>query len=226
MDHAVALVQAYLHVNGYFTIAEYPVLQALELGGYKAATDVDLLGLRLPTVGGGAVAKPSSASGDEERLSDAEPEIPDPKLRVPGGSADLLIIEVKEGRAELNPGAKDDAVLTSVLTRFGLCPHTRLARALRELQEKGKTRWSGAASERSAWPAKTTVRMLAFGSIVDPKLVSGFHAIPLSHVTGFLQRYMSHHWEALRHAQIKHEALGFLALLEQVRRSAPPEDQA
>jgi hypothetical protein len=25
MDNAVALVQAYLHVNGYFTVAEYPV---------------------------------------------------------------------------------------------------------------------------------------------------------------------------------------------------------
>lgn len=28
MDTAVALVQAYLHVNGYFTVTEYPVLEA------------------------------------------------------------------------------------------------------------------------------------------------------------------------------------------------------
>ena len=28
MDTSVALVQAYLHVNGYFTVAEYPVLEA------------------------------------------------------------------------------------------------------------------------------------------------------------------------------------------------------
>ena len=26
MDTAVALVQSYLHVNGYFTVVEYPVL--------------------------------------------------------------------------------------------------------------------------------------------------------------------------------------------------------
>lgn len=27
MDTAVALVQAYLHVNGYFTVVEFPVLE-------------------------------------------------------------------------------------------------------------------------------------------------------------------------------------------------------
>ena len=27
MDTAVALVQAYLHINGYFTVAEYPCLR-------------------------------------------------------------------------------------------------------------------------------------------------------------------------------------------------------
>jgi hypothetical protein len=40
MDNAVALVQAYLRVNGYFTVAEYPVLEATRDGGYRAATDV------------------------------------------------------------------------------------------------------------------------------------------------------------------------------------------
>jgi hypothetical protein len=29
MDNAVALVQAYLRVNGYFTVAEYPVVEAM-----------------------------------------------------------------------------------------------------------------------------------------------------------------------------------------------------
>jgi hypothetical protein len=28
MDNAVALVRAHLHVNGYFTVCEYPVLEA------------------------------------------------------------------------------------------------------------------------------------------------------------------------------------------------------
>jgi hypothetical protein len=29
MDNAVALVRAYLHVNGYFTVTEYPVVEAV-----------------------------------------------------------------------------------------------------------------------------------------------------------------------------------------------------
>jgi hypothetical protein len=41
MDSAVALVQSYLHVNGYFTVAEYPVLEALREGTPRRVTDVD-----------------------------------------------------------------------------------------------------------------------------------------------------------------------------------------
>jgi hypothetical protein len=35
MDTAVALVQAYLHVNGYFTVAEYPVLGEVKEGAAR-----------------------------------------------------------------------------------------------------------------------------------------------------------------------------------------------
>ncbi len=39
MDHAVALVQAYLQINGYFTIAEYPVIESTGKHHFKAATN-------------------------------------------------------------------------------------------------------------------------------------------------------------------------------------------
>lgn len=32
MNQGVALVQAYLHVNGYFTVTEYPVMDVLQSG--------------------------------------------------------------------------------------------------------------------------------------------------------------------------------------------------
>ena len=38
MDNAVALVRAYLRVNGYFTVAQYLVVEALRQGGYCVAT--------------------------------------------------------------------------------------------------------------------------------------------------------------------------------------------
>jgi hypothetical protein len=206
MDHAVSLVQAYLHVNGYFTVAEYPVLTSIPGGGYQSATDIDLLALRLCTAGGIASA------GDHRQV---EPFEPDPELAIPRATADLLIVEVKEGRAELNRGARDRAILAAVLSRSGLAPFEGQERSFRELERRGETRWAGDVS----------VRMLAFGSIVDPKIVKGFRAISLPHVTRYLTEYIATNWDALRHAQIRQEAFGLLALLEQVRRVKPPADE-
>ena len=47
MDTAIGLVQAYLRVNGYFTVAEYPVLDATGLAGPRTITDLDILAVRL-----------------------------------------------------------------------------------------------------------------------------------------------------------------------------------
>ena len=206
MDHAVALVEAYLHANGYFTVAEYPVMAALPKGGYASATDVDLLALRLCEAGGVVTARSGRAPEDFT---------PDPVLRVPEGRADFLLVEVKEGRAELNQGARDPEVLSAVLARFGLPSHPDLERSLRELERSGRTRW----------PDGTWVRLLAFGSTVDSD-VRGFHAISLPHVASYLRGYLRENWGVLRHAQVRHAAFGFLALLEQVERAGEGPEAA
>lgn len=41
MDHAVALVETYLRVNGYLTVTEYPVVEAMKHVGFRTATDLD-----------------------------------------------------------------------------------------------------------------------------------------------------------------------------------------
>ena len=63
MDNAVALVQAYLHVNGYFTVAEYPVLESLRHGGYRSITDLDILAFRFA---GAGRPMPSKRKGEIE----------------------------------------------------------------------------------------------------------------------------------------------------------------
>jgi hypothetical protein len=46
MDNAVALVQAYLRINGYFTVAEYPILETHGRNAVQMATDIDILAFR------------------------------------------------------------------------------------------------------------------------------------------------------------------------------------
>jgi hypothetical protein len=79
MDNAVALVRAYLQLNGYFTITEYPIVRKLDSGGFRTLTEIDVAAFRLPW---------------------NEPDYePDPALKVPHGKADMIIGEVKESRA-------------------------------------------------------------------------------------------------------------------------------
>lgn len=214
MDHAVALVQAYLHANGYFTVAEHPVLERLEAGGYQTATDIDLMGLRLPRAGG---VVPASAAG---RPEDAAFD-PDPDLAIPTDRTDLVIAEVKEGKAILNRGGFGPEVLRAVLLRFGASGTDELDRVVARLGDRGEARLGSG----------TSVRIFAFGSVVDPKEVRGFRAVSLARVTSFLESYLEQNWQMLRHAQIRHPALGFLALQEQIRRvrdatTPPPASSA
>lgn len=111
MDHAVALVEAYLQINGYFTVAEYPVIESFGKKHYGVATDLDILAFRFP----GAGRLVPGHGGKEMFASDMA-------LGIDGDTADMLIGEVKEGHAELNRNARNPEVLRTVLARFGCCP--------------------------------------------------------------------------------------------------------
>ena len=196
MDNAVALVQTYLQVNGYFTIAEYPIIAGGRHGGYRAVTDLDILAFRFPR----ATRLVPRADG---RGRGIEQEEPDPVLGVPNDQADMLIGEVKEGRAEMNEAATDPAVLQAALARFGCCPSMDTRRLAETLLRKGET----------VVPAGHRLRMVAFGVSRDDAY-RVYTRIPMGHVVTFLQDYLRRHWEVLRHAQFKDPAFGFLATLE------------
>ena len=123
MDTAVGLVQAYLRVNGYFTVAEYPVLDATGPAGPRTITDLDILAVRLHRAPG--------ASGTVDAPLD-------PALGA-GGGADMIVGEVKEGRPHPNPAMRDPAVLEAAFTRFGCCAPEDAARLVAELLETGRT---------------------------------------------------------------------------------------
>lgn len=194
MDPAVALVRAYLHVNGYFTVTEYPVLEALEAGGYRTMTDLDVLAFRFPGAG--------RRVGDD--LDGFEP---DPELGASPGKADMIIAEVKEGEATLNRAATEPAVLRAALLRFGCCAESEVDGAVGGLRSDGRATLSNG----------HVVRLVAFGqSPSEP--IENVRVITLGHVTRFLRDYLDEYWDALHHADSKDPAIGILMALEKAER--------
>ena len=194
MDNAVAIVEAYLYINGYFTVTEYPVIEAVGKGGYRMVTDLDVLALRFP----GAGRLIPSKTGLEEIFAT------DQKLACSTNHTEMIVAEVKEGRAELNQNAKDPIVLQTMLTRFGCCPASDVDQVVTSLLRTGDT----------ITPAGHRIRLMAFGSIMPEKGKKEYKIILLKHVVRFLQEYLREHWEILRHGQFKHPAFGFLVSLE------------
>lgn len=198
MDHAIALVETYLRVNGFFTVAEYPVVEADRYGGYRTATDLDILALRFPGAG-------RLVTGDHAR----EPAYaPDPQLGCAADCPEMLIGEVKEGRAELNDAARDPAVLEAALTRFGCCEHCRVSDVVKSVLRDG----------RATTHCGHLVRLVAFGALPASSGRPRFSVISPGHIEHFLQDYICEHWEVLRHMQFKDPVFGFLVMQEKGRR--------
>lgn len=204
MDNAVALVQAYLRVNGYFTVAEYPIIEAVREGGYREATDLDILAFRFP--GAGQLVP----GGSHTTRQDSPVCALDPLLAVDHSAADMLIGEVKEGVAELNHAATDPAVLRAAFTRFGCCAPDHVDHLVDSLLRQGRT----------VTPAGHSVRMIAFGS-TPPGGSHRYAVILLAQVVQFLRNYLRENWDVLHHADFKDPAFGFLMTLEKATRGPP-----
>ena len=187
MDNAVALVRAYLQLNGYFTITEYPVVRRVGDGSFRTLTEIDVAAFHLP-------------GGDPDFA-------PDPALHVPHGKPDLIIGEVKEGRAVINESATDPDVIAKVLRRFGSCAKGEAHAHARALLERGRTETRDGHH----------VRLIAFGTSSDEP--SAYLKIMLSDVVAYVERYISENWEVVRAAGSRDPIFGVMVLLEKARAS-------
>lgn len=205
MDNAVALVNSYLRLNGYFTVTEYPIMAATARGPARTVTDIDVLAFRFPGAGARTVVPGRRSvlplSGHQT----------DPALKVPASGPDMLVGEVKEGRAVLNAGATNPLVLAEALVRFGCCDPDEAERVVQNLIRSGNS------------PLKSghRIRMVAFGSTADSRVAANYTRVSLGEVLGFLKKHISEHWEILRHADTKDPAFGFLMTLEKALRDRP-----
>lgn len=198
VDTSVALVQAYLHVNGYFTVAEYPILEAYSADHARTVTDLDILAFRFAGAGHGVIR------GRKRRALVTEAPETDPLLRCPSERPDMIVGEVKEGAARFNAAVRDPAVLEVGLARFGCCPSVHAREIVEQLLAKGE----------ALTPSGHSIRMVAFGDLPADALPAKWMTVPMRHVVEFLRQYLRRHWSVLRHAQIRDPALGVLALLE------------
>jgi hypothetical protein len=203
MDHAVALVQAYLQLNGYFTSAEYPIIAGAGRNGFRTITDIDILAFRFPT---GEPLTNSTPKGKRKGPKGLDVSGLDDGLAVPTDSIDMIIGEVKEGRVNINTGIRDPEVLRTVINRFGQVGDTD--RVVQSLLHTGA----------AEIPPAYSVRLIAFGSFPPGSEIPPCRIISLGHVLQFLQNYVRKHWHMLRHLQFKDPAFGFLMTLEKARR--------
>jgi len=204
MDTAVALVQAYLHVNGYFTVAEYPVLESFRSDHARTVTDLDILAFRFAGAGHEVIRGRGSQQLVKPGLET------DSVLRCPSDRPDMIVGEVKEGAARFNAAMRNPAVLAVALARFGCCREEHVHEVVSQLLSRGS----------ASAPGGHSVRMVAFGDVGGDNQPSTGMTVSMRHVVEFLQEHLRQHWEVLRYAQLRDPAFAVLALLEKWGTSA------
>ncbi|HMV68067.1 MAG TPA: hypothetical protein PKA64_14565 [Myxococcota bacterium] len=205
MDNAVALVQAFLRLHGYLTVTEFPIVRRARHGGYQSITDLDVLAYRFPV----------GPRQREKRVWFTDPEA-DRLLDAPARGADMIIGEVKEGRAELNAAALDPDVLWEALYRFGCCDLDEADGMVTELLRHGTAR-------SRHGPA---VRMVAFGSAPSMQPDRRYHVVLLGTLVEQIRGFIRAHWEGVRAAASKDPAFSFLLMLEKAARNGEDSSAA
>lgn len=205
MDTAVALVNAYLQINGYLCVTEYPLLETGTGDHVRNVSDLDILAFRFPHAGRELALGSGKTMIGDTRFA------PDPAL---GGSVDkpdMIVGEVKRAQARFNTAIRRPEVLAAALMRFGCCSGTEALSLARRLVEGGRAHTAGGHE----------IRMVAFGGIKPDKSTRGWQVVPLETVIHGLRQHFSEQWARLKPVQFGNPVLDLLALLERVE----PQDQ-
>lgn len=206
MDAATKLVQAYLHINGYFTAAEYPLVDLEQGEPPRIVTDIDMLAVRFGRNAKGTVKRKSDKN--REGIQGPMAVHTDPALKCREDHTDMIVAEIKQGRARVNSATRNPRVLGAALTRFGCCDAVEAPRLVKELLRHGQTLDQN----------KHQIRMVLFASRGEfaPK---GWHWVHLDNVFMFLDRYLRTERQDLETVELLDPALGWLSLLQKCKLS-------
>lgn len=195
MDIAVSLVESYLRLTGYLTLSEFEIQARRSNGTFDTITDVDIMAIRFP----GEIYAGDPHDPEHARLLLLD----DPELRLEADQVDIIIGEVKQGKAEFNPGIKRHEVLHSVLRRVEWLFVDGIHAVVHDLIDR----------EVCVVPARgggtIRVRLVAFGR--SP--VTDLHTMAHSHVVETMLGFFEDMDDAFRPVQFRDAAPAMLSLL-------------
>jgi hypothetical protein len=195
MDIAVNLVENYLRLTGYMTLSEFEVQRRDKKGRFKTVTDIDIMAIRFPG---------DIYLGDPHKAADCEMlVIDDPVLELADDTIDVIVGEVKQGRAELNPGIKDHGVLHSMLRRVEWVYDVETDDVIQDLQR------DGVHVGPSRGGSRVRTRLVAFGR----SHYSNINTVALGHIISTMLEFFEGHEDAFRPVQFREPAPAFLRLL-------------
>jgi len=202
MDTAVGVVKAYLELCGYFVLAELPVRGA-EDGGYRDVTDLDIVAVRFPHP---PLALPRRVSSPLEVFLGV-----DPALQVYEEGVDVIVGEVKEGRARLNPSLRRAETLAFALRRVGCCPEPQIPEEVQAILRAGR--------QEMAMPRQVQcqVRIVVFGGSGESG-ERGVQTILLAHCWQFIEEKLQRAREVIAGGHFKDPVLGFFMLHDKITR--------
>ena len=198
MDTAVGLVKTYLELCGYFVLAELPV-RARDRDGYRDVTDLDIVAVRFPHPPRHFLRALDAFLGQ------------DPALGLAGTGVDVLVGEVKEGQARLNPALHRAETVAFALRRVGCCPEERVDDEARAIADEGE--------DELALPGglPCRVRVVAFAGYGGGD-TGRLRTIPLQRCVEFIAAQLRDGREVLAGAQFKDPVLGLFALEDKLAR--------
>lgn len=201
MDVSTSLVQAYLHINGYLTATDYPLIQSRHDQPSRTLTDVDMLAVRF-----GRHAEPGPAPKLGKGTGVVSGPVvtqTDPELKCRDDQTDMIISEIKQGRAQVNPGSRNQQVLAATLIRFGCCNALEAPALVQKLLQNGRARAQ----------AGHVLRMVLFASRGD-HAPRGWHWVHIDHVLLYLDKYLREESNRLGGVDLHDPALSWLTLLQ------------
>lgn len=196
MDVAVDLVEVFLRFNGYLTLSEWHILGENARGDWETLTDVDILGVRFP---GQVLIADTHDPREAEKL-----EVPGMILRLEENTVDVIIGEVKQGDAVLNPSLTTHRTLHTALHRLQwLYEGSDLDNVVEDLQDEGVCYTPARGGGR------VRTRLVAFGQAAEPTL----NRIPIGVVLERVAHTLEEHEDVLRSVLFASPSAATLKLL-------------